>query len=227
MLGWCRYLAFCRFFLFVLILFAHTFGRILFQPQYFIPISFYRITYFFCFSLSLFFSLSLVHSSLHALCRVICMLLNERFHPPSRAHTQTYISTVSARSGIRKYVVWCLICGGLSCLLGIMFLGVYFLVRSYTSTIGYFETVPTFVPATLVSNFSQKCPFYFRPFTKCFSSVHLFEWAWKRLCCAMWWVSMNVHHNVFRERELKRARSPFFFQCLIASCILTLKQCEP
>lgn len=61
--------------------------------------------------------------------------------------------TVSPRAGIRKYVVWCLICGGLSCLLGTMFLGVYFLVRSYTSTIGYFETVPTFVPATLVSNF--------------------------------------------------------------------------
>lgn len=59
---------------------------------------------------------------------------------------------VPPRSGIRKYVVWCLICGGLSCLLGLGFLGVYFLVRSYTSTIGYFETVPTFVPATLVSN---------------------------------------------------------------------------
>lgn len=57
---------------------------------------------------------------------------------------------VSPRSGIRKYVVWCLICGIISIICGIMFLGVYFLVRSYTSTIGYFETVPTFVPATLV-----------------------------------------------------------------------------
>lgn len=66
-------------------------------------------------------------------------------------HLLLYQFTVSQRSGIRKYVVWCLICGGLSCILGIMFLGVYFLVRSYTSTIGYFETVPTFVPATLVS----------------------------------------------------------------------------
>ena len=52
---------------------------------------------------------------------------------------------------VKKYVIWCLICGGLSCLLGVMFLGVYFLLRSYTSTVGYFETVPTFVPATLVS----------------------------------------------------------------------------
>lgn len=62
-----------------------------------------------------------------------------------------FFFTVPQRAGVRKYVVWCLICGGLSCLLGFMFLGVYFLVRSYTSTVGYFETVPTFVPATLVS----------------------------------------------------------------------------
>ncbi|XP_065087855.1 uncharacterized protein LOC135709445 isoform X3 [Ochlerotatus camptorhynchus] len=52
--------------------------------------------------------------------------------------------------GVRKYVIWCLICGGISCLLGILFLGIYFLLRSYTSTVGYFETVPTFVPATLL-----------------------------------------------------------------------------
>lgn len=109
--------------------------NILFQYHFIV-----QFVFFFFFSLP--FLLSLFCSSLHALCRVICTLLN-----------QTRI--VSARSGIRKYVVWCLICGGLSCLLGIMFLGVYFLVRSYTSTIGYFETVPTFVPATLVSNFAK------------------------------------------------------------------------
>lgn len=48
-------------------------------------------------------------------------------------------------------MVWCLICGGFSCLLGVLFLGVYFLLHSYTITVGNFETVPTFVPATLVS----------------------------------------------------------------------------
>jgi len=47
-------------------------------------------------------------------------------------------------------VVWCLICGGFSCLLGVLFLGVYFLLHSYTITVGNFETVPTFVPATLL-----------------------------------------------------------------------------
>ncbi|KAL5292392.1 hypothetical protein ACFFRR_011289 [Megaselia abdita] len=59
-------------------------------------------------------------------------------------------SVVPHSTGVKKYVVWCLICGGFSCLLGIMFLTVYFLLRSYTRTIGYFETVPTFVPATLL-----------------------------------------------------------------------------
>ncbi|KAJ6643684.1 hypothetical protein Bhyg_08649 [Pseudolycoriella hygida] len=67
--------------------------------------------------------------------------------PPTDTHRPPSSATHS--TGVRKYVVWCLICGGISCLLGVMFLGVYFLVRSYTSTVGYFETVPTFVPATL------------------------------------------------------------------------------
>lgn len=59
-------------------------------------------------------------------------------------------SAVPHSTGIKKYVVWCLICGGFSCLLGVLFLGVYFLLHSYTITVGNFETVPTFVPATLL-----------------------------------------------------------------------------
>ncbi|KAG5676386.1 hypothetical protein PVAND_006226 [Polypedilum vanderplanki] len=66
------------------------------------------------------------------------------FRPPS-------VSVVPhPNAGVRKYVIWCLICGGVLCLLGVMFLAVYFLLRSYTSTVGYFETVPPFVPATLL-----------------------------------------------------------------------------
>lgn len=94
-------------------------------------------------------------------------------------------SPVSPRSGIRKYVVWCLICGGLSCLLGIMFLGVYFLVRSYTSTIGYFETVPTFVPATLVSNSVNSHRLFFHfilfSFDARVSFVNLFQIGWANI----------------------------------------------
>ncbi|XP_075162262.1 uncharacterized protein LOC142234935 isoform X2 [Haematobia irritans] len=63
-----------------------------------------------------------------------------------------YPLTARGRSGmvIKKYVVWCLVCGGFSCVLGLLFLGVYFLLHSYTITVGNFETVPTFVPATLL-----------------------------------------------------------------------------
>ncbi|XP_059226986.1 uncharacterized protein LOC106090383 isoform X2 [Stomoxys calcitrans] len=63
-----------------------------------------------------------------------------------------YPLTARGRSGmvIKKYVVWCLVCGGFSCILGLLFLGVYFLLHSYTITVGNFETVPTFVPATLL-----------------------------------------------------------------------------
>lgn len=64
------------------------------------------------------------------------------------------ISAARGRPGmvVKKYVIWCLVCGGFSCILGLLFLGVYFLLHSYTITVGNFETVPTFVPATLVSN---------------------------------------------------------------------------
>ncbi|XP_053675135.1 uncharacterized protein LOC128725419 [Anopheles nili] len=70
--------------------------------------------------------------------------------PAPRARTTQRLDTASTSSGVRKYVIWCLICGGISSLLGVLFLGIYFLLRSYTSTVGYFETVPTFVPATLL-----------------------------------------------------------------------------
>ncbi|XP_058122906.1 uncharacterized protein LOC131293887 [Anopheles ziemanni] len=70
--------------------------------------------------------------------------------PAPRSRTLQRMETAPTSSGVRKYVIWCLICGGISSLLGVLFLGIYFLLRSYTSTVGYFETVPTFVPATLL-----------------------------------------------------------------------------
>ncbi|KAJ1526961.1 hypothetical protein ONE63_008508 [Megalurothrips usitatus] len=51
---------------------------------------------------------------------------------------------------LRKYVFLCAACGGLSALLGVLFLAVYFLLRSYTSSLIYFETVPTYVPASML-----------------------------------------------------------------------------
>ncbi|ERL83499.1 hypothetical protein D910_00521, partial [Dendroctonus ponderosae] len=60
------------------------------------------------------------------------------------------ISAAPPSGGVGKYVFWCCACGGLATLLGALFLTVYFLLRTYTSTLGYFETIPTFVPATML-----------------------------------------------------------------------------
>ncbi|XP_066154293.1 uncharacterized protein [Euwallacea fornicatus] len=59
-------------------------------------------------------------------------------------------ATPPPSGGVRKYVFWCCACGGLATILGALFLAVYFLLRTYTSTLGYFETIPTFVPATML-----------------------------------------------------------------------------
>ncbi|KAK9886652.1 hypothetical protein WA026_017573 [Henosepilachna vigintioctopunctata] len=57
----------------------------------------------------------------------------------------------SANSGeSKKYVFCCTVCGGLVTILGSLFLTVYFLLRSLTSTLNYFETIPTFVPASML-----------------------------------------------------------------------------
>lgn len=55
-------------------------------------------------------------------------------------------------SGLRKYVFLCTACGSLSILLGALFLTVYFMLKSYTSSLNHFETIPTYVPSGMVSN---------------------------------------------------------------------------
>lgn len=50
----------------------------------------------------------------------------------------------------KKYVVLCLICGGASVLLGIILICIYFILRSYTSSLQFFETIPTYVPAVVL-----------------------------------------------------------------------------
>lgn len=95
-------------------------------------------------------------------------------------------SAVPHQPGVRKYVIWCLICGGILCLLGVMFLAVYFLLRSYTSTVGYFETVPPFVPATLVSN-------------------HLYYF-YLKVCGIFGKVLFTAHSFVFESRYIKQKK---------------------
>lgn len=57
---------------------------------------------------------------------------------------------------LKKYVILCLICGGLSVLVGCLFIVIYFLFRSYTSSLQYFETIPTYIPSLMVMIFYYK-----------------------------------------------------------------------
>lgn len=204
----CCYLTFCRLvFITPLPTFSAGFRFSFSQPQHFIPISFYRIICFFFFPF-------LAISFLPFIARIVPCDLYAASRNALAFSSPTAKSTVSARSGIRKYVVWCLICGGLSCLLGIMFLGVYFLVRSYTSTIGYFETVPTFVPATLVSNFrthKKSSHSIFNYFWKIiFERVNAWEWLlWFAL-----WVCVKMHREWKKQSFRWIETCPFFDDAL-------------
>ncbi|XP_046403062.1 uncharacterized protein LOC124168795 isoform X2 [Ischnura elegans] len=58
--------------------------------------------------------------------------------------------TVSPCCHLRKYVVLCLGVGALSSLIGSLFLLVHLLLRARTSSLHYFETVPGYVPASVL-----------------------------------------------------------------------------
>ena len=45
----------------------------------------------------------------------------------------------------------CAACGGLAVVLGALFAVLYFVLRSYTSSLHYFETVPSYVASVVVS----------------------------------------------------------------------------
>ena len=50
----------------------------------------------------------------------------------------------------QKYVLLTLICGGLSVVLGALFMAIYLTVKSTTTSLHYFQTIPTYVPAIAV-----------------------------------------------------------------------------
>lgn len=67
--------------------------------------------------------------------------------PPGRRH--------EGRSSLwliwlRKYVILCLICGGSAVFVGVLFIAIYFTLRSYTSSLQFFESIPTYVPAAML-----------------------------------------------------------------------------
>ena len=50
----------------------------------------------------------------------------------------------------KKYVLLCAACGGLAIVLGSLFAVLYVVLRSYTSSLHYFETVPSYVASVAV-----------------------------------------------------------------------------
>jgi len=51
----------------------------------------------------------------------------------------------------KKYVLLCCLCGCLCLALGILYLVIYFLVGRYTSSLHYFQTMPLYIPAIVLS----------------------------------------------------------------------------
>ena len=51
----------------------------------------------------------------------------------------------------KKYILLCLLCGGLCLTLGILYLVIFFLLTRYTTSLHYFQTLPTYIPAVVVS----------------------------------------------------------------------------
>jgi len=51
----------------------------------------------------------------------------------------------------QKYVLLTVICGTLSIILGGLFISIYFIVRSTTTSLHYFETIPTYIPGVAMT----------------------------------------------------------------------------
>lgn len=76
-------------------------------------------------------------------------------HEPSSLGASGQHRHAEARSSLwliwlRKYVILCLVCGGSAVFVGVLFIAIYFTLKSYTSSLQFFETIPTYVPAAVL-----------------------------------------------------------------------------
>ena len=55
----------------------------------------------------------------------------------------------------KKYVWLCCLCGGLCLALGILYLVIYFVLGRYTTSLHYFQTLPLYIPAIVVSGYTN------------------------------------------------------------------------
>ena len=58
---------------------------------------------------------------------------------------------------LQKYVVLTIVSGTLSIVLGSLFITIYFIVRNTTSSLHYFETLPTYIPGIAVRYEMLRC----------------------------------------------------------------------
>jgi hypothetical protein len=71
--------------------------------------------------------------------------------PRRRATTTTNNNSNNATCAARKYVLLCCLCGGLCLALGCLYVAIYFVLDANTTSMHYFQTLPTYVPAIPVS----------------------------------------------------------------------------
>ena len=75
-------------------------------------------------------------------------MVSENDPSPSPASLRAKI----LRCFAKKYILLCLLCGGLCLTLGVLYLVIFFLLTRYTTSLHYFQTLPTYIPAVVVSD---------------------------------------------------------------------------
>lgn len=107
-------------------------------------------------------------------------------------------------NGLRKYVFLCTACGSLSIMLGALFLTVYFMLKSYTSSLDHFETIPTYVPSGMLiaTGFLITC----LACRKNRNSFLMKLCGVCSLCCAVLCVAVTVTTTVIHMNKLQTLR---------------------
>ncbi|GAB6020031.1 hypothetical protein CHUAL_002778 [Chamberlinius hualienensis] len=86
---------------------------------------------------------------------LLCPRLSNSQQQQTHHHHHHHLETQGVagpwwKSLTKKYVILCCICGGSAVLLGIIFISIYFTLHYYTSSLQYFETIPTYAPAVVL-----------------------------------------------------------------------------
>ncbi|XP_040564743.1 uncharacterized protein [Lepeophtheirus salmonis] len=71
-------------------------------------------------------------------------------HHPSSSQSHEDLKKTWWKRITKKYVLLCILCGGVCILLGVLFGVIFFLLRHYTSSLHYFQTLPTYIPSIML-----------------------------------------------------------------------------